>query len=295
MLCLWNISFDSILWFCASGKCFFAGAILLIFTAIIHLETQNKTLLYGIHLLYVGAILAIILSSTPLPVIIYLLWLIVFIGWQIARTKQKHTFLALCIFIGISSTVVFIELPWHFANKISVDKIQQIYVIGDSISAGMGNKDEKTWPVLLSEELDAPVINLSVAGATVNSALKRQVPKITGKNNFVFLEIGGNDLLNFNSPKEYEENLREIIQCLKASSHKILWFELPLLPQYYSYGKIQRKLAKQLNVDLIPKSVLATVFGTEGATSDGIHLAHKGHELMKQQIQKLIQTERRVP
>lgn len=296
MLCLGNILFDPILWFCASGNSFFAGTILLILTASIHSKTHHKVFLYSIYLLYIFSLLAIILSSTPLHPVLYLLWIIIFIGWLIIRTKQnKYTFATLCVLIGISLIAVLIETPWHYANKIPINDIQQIYVVGDSISAGMGNKNERTWSVLLSEKLGVPVTNLSIAGATADSALERQVPKIVGQNNLVFLEIGGNDLLNYNSPEEYEKDLTEIIQRLKASSNKIVWFELPLLPQYYPYGRIQRKLAKQLNVDLLPKSVLSTIFSTQGATSDGIHLTLKGHKIMAQEMQKLIQTERRLP
>ena len=40
---------------------------------------------------------------------------------------------------------------------------------------------------------------------------------------------------------------------------------------------------------LIPKSVLSNVFGTLGATSDGMHLAPKGHEVMTHEIFQLIQ------
>ena len=288
MFCFGRISFDSILWFCASGNAFFAGTILLIITAITHIKVRNKASLYGVYLSYTIASLAIFLSSTPLPVVFSLFWLITFVGWQIARTKQKYASPVLYILISTSIIAILIEAPWHFATAISTDNISRIYVVGDSISAGMGTKNEKTWPILLSEELTIPATNLSIAGATVNTALRRQVPKVVGQKNLVFLEIGGNDLLSYNSPEKYETDLTEIIQHLKASSNMVVWFELPLLPQYYPYGRIQRKLAGRMKVDLIPKSVLAKIFGTQGTTSDGIHLTSKGHEIMAQEIRRII-------
>jgi len=287
-----NISFDSILWFCAAGKSFFLGISLLIVSALLSFMKRKPVAKYIVLLFSVCGLLAIVLSATPMNIFLLLIWLTLFILTLLCQ-KRKAIYFGLFVFVSLF--IVALEMPYHQTKMFSIESYKAIYVIGDSVSAGMGNKDEKTWPVLLSEELDIPVINLSIAGATVHSALKQQAPKVTGENNLIFLEIGGNDLLNFNSPKDYEESLTELIQCLDTSSNKILWFELPLLPQYYSYGKIQRKLAKQLNIDLIPKFVLATAFNSKDATLDGIHLTPKGHEIMKQQIQKLIQRERRLP
>ena len=174
--------------------------------------------------------------------------------------KNKKQTVFKVFLIAFTLIVALWELPFHILPSISIDNINCTYVIGDSISAGMGDKDEQTWPVLLSEELDINIINLSMAGATAGSALKRQVPKVLGKENLVLLEIGGNDLLNYNSPEEYERSLTEIIKHLQESSSHCVWFELPLLPQYYIYGRIQRKLASKYSVTLIPKSALTSVF-----------------------------------
>jgi acyl-CoA thioesterase-1 len=286
MIPISGISVDSAIWFCASGKSFFLGAALMIITAVIFKACKHKLFLALVWFLFIVSILAVVLSSTPLPAIIYTLWITAFIIYLL--TRKKFPVLAVLLLTTVSITVLFIELPWHFPDKIAMDKVEQIYVIGDSISAGMGNAEERTWTVRLSEELEIPVVNLAVAGATASSALRKQVPEVTGPNNLVFLEIGGNDLLNHNSTKQYETDLMEIIRKLKTSSNQIIWFELPLLPQYYTYGRIQRKLAKQYNINVIPKSVLTTVFCTKNATSDGIHLTPKGHEIMKQRIQKLL-------
>ena len=287
MTLIGNILFDSTLWFCASGNSFFFGVVLLIITAVIHTKLHRKRFLAGIWFLYIISIAAILLASTPLPPLFYCFWVIAFITYQIIRKKYPTP--ALAVLIIVSTAAILMELPWHFPRKIVIDSFEQIYIIGDSVSAGMGNDEERTWTVLLSEELQTPVINLAVAGATASSALKKQVPQVIGQNNLVFLEIGGNDLLNFNSPEEYKKDLTEIILRLNASSNKIVWFKLPLLPQYYRYGRIQRTLAKQYNISLIPKSALTTVFCTKGATSDGIHLTPRGHEIMEQQIRQLLE------
>ena len=57
-------------------------------------------------------------------------------------------------------------------------------------------------------------------------------------------------------------------------------FELPLFPFRQSYGKVQRQLAGEFNVILIPKRFLAGILLTPDGTVDGLHLSDAGHQQM---------------
>jgi len=57
-------------------------------------------------------------------------------------------------------------------------------------------------------------------------------------------------------------------------------FELPLLPHWISYGRIQRQLARRYGVLLIPKRYFTQVLSGANATSDGLHLSQLGAERM---------------
>jgi hypothetical protein len=54
-----------------------------------------------------------------------------------------------------------------------------VYVVGDSLSAGIGGNIE-TWPKLLSRRNDVVVHDLSVPGADVATAL-RQASRLVGR------------------------------------------------------------------------------------------------------------------
>ncbi len=283
-----SFSFDSILWFCAGGKSFLTGIILLVLAALIQSQIQNKVSFYSAYLLYLFAFLGITLSATPLHPLFYVIWTILFIAFQIAILNKKSKIFTLNLLIVISLMFFFLELPWHISKPVSIHETKSIIVIGDSVSSGLGRQDEATWPQLLSEKTGIKTINLARAGATVSSALKKQIPQIPAENSLIFLEIGGNDLLNYNSLGDFEKDSKQMLNQLKSTSRQVVWLELPLLPQYYRYGRIQRKLAKEFQIQLIPKALLANVFGTTGATSDGIHLTQKGHELMANEIISII-------
>ncbi len=291
MLLTGNITFESLIWFCAGGKLFFVGMTLLTISAgVAHLVKSIRKRV-TLQLLSLISIAIIILSATPLHPIFYISGLALYILCHIQCLSGPFKTCIGGLFVLFCLIIIFLELPRHFCKTIDVEKNKPIVVIGDSISAGLGNQNEMTWPKQLSEQIGTPTINLSRAGATVNSAFERQLTQVPAETGLVLLEIGGNDLLNRNDLGKFKNDSEALLRKLCASGHKVVWMELPLLPHYYPYGRIQRKLAGKYHIDLIPKSVLAGVFSAQGTTSDGMHLTAKGHELMAQKLYGLLQIE----
>lgn len=288
---IWNISFDSILWFLAGGQSFFWGTALLSLAVFLSNSTNRKSLRITYCLLQIPMLLMIILSATPLHPIFYILWAGIFIACQIRTIPEPWKCFTSRSFIIFCVIAISLELPWHIKKNVTITNPNPIIIIGDSISAGLGNKNEKTWPKRLTETTGIQTINLAKAGATVSSALKKQVPQVPTESGLVIIEIGGNDFLNFNCINTFYDDSDKMLKKLQSARHQVVWIELPLLPQYYSYGRVQRKLARKYNITLIPKSVLVSIFCTRNATSDGMHLTSKGHELMAQNIQQIIQME----
>jgi lysophospholipase L1-like esterase len=166
---------------------------------------------------------------------------------------------------------------------------QTIYVIGDSVSAGIGGKTEKPWPLRISETTGIDVINLAQAGATVHSALMKQVPQVNIPKQLLLLEIGGNDLFGPTPTTEFKQDLKQIISILLKDDHTVVMFELPILPWQYRYTLIQRELAEKYAIILIPKRFLAGIFSHKETTSDLAHLTETGHRLMADKVWELMQ------
>ncbi len=291
---IWDLKLDSYFWFCASGKAFFAGIFLLI-GCILLVICFKKTLAFlsSILLAIFGAVL-ILLSSTPISSAWWWLWILgfslLYLTEFLANNIHGKTFWAvrislilLCLLPGL------LEGRYWFSPVISLNNTDTIYVIGDSVSSGIGGPNENTWPEILSGKLNLPVVNLAVAGATAESALKKQLPLINENSDIVILEIGGNDILNSTKPDVFEKSMRQIFSKLNVTAKNAVWLELPLLPWKTEYGRIQRNLAKEFKITLIPKQILSGVFQTPGATSDSIHLTEKGHQLLGQKIFQLFE------
>ena len=191
--------------------------------------------------------------------------------------------------LGMASLISLIlclaELPYHQAPIIMLSTNKSIYVIGDSISAGLGK--EKTWPSILVDVAHLKVTNLAVPGATVESALD-QCAKITESNSLVFVEIGGNNLLGSIDSKTFYLQFDKLLGRLKERNSQIVVFELPLIPFCNGFGAAQRNLAKKYDAILIPKHFMTDVFALSGGTLDGLHLSQKGHDALANSIRNLL-------
>ena len=113
-----------------------------------------------------------------------------------------------------------------------------ILVVGDSISAGYGLRQNESWVHLLQTRLDKnqydyKVINASLSGDTTNGgrnrlerSLKQHQPDI------VIIELGGNDGLRGFNLKNTKENLAHMIDLCQQNNHRVLLVGMQLPPNY---------------------------------------------------------------
>jgi len=173
--------------------------------------------------------------------------------------------------------IIALELPHQFTPSLPPLGNPPLWIIGDSVTAGMGSR-EKTWPALLPESVEAH--NLAQPGATTAMSLKSQANQLPAEGCLVLIEIGGNDLLGETTSAQFERDLEALLAQVVAKGRTIVMFELPLPPLCNEYGRIQRRLAARHGVRLIPKRVFISVLAGGGATLDSIHLSESGHQRM---------------
>ena len=112
--------------------------------------------------------------------------------------------------------------------------------------------------------------------------------QITPGDHLVLIEIGGNDLLSGVSSAEFGRNLELLLSKLAVPGRTMVMFELPLLPNAIAYGRIQRRLASNYGVWLIPKHYFVEVIGGANATLDGLHLSQNGARQMALLMAKVL-------
>ena len=283
----------------ASGRGFFSGAGLILIALLLVSASRRRLLQRLASLLGLLGALLVGLSAIPTP-----LWLgaagiaslALWLGMEGRHRSQgpqqpekvaRGLVMLRVVVALIGLLAVGLELPFHCRPRPPVVKYQRLCIIGDSISAGMEEPGEVTWPDLFREQHAVQVIDLAQMGATVASAL-RQADHLDGGNSLVLLEIGGNDLLGTTPAAEFEAGLQRLLRKVTAPGRTVVMFELPLPPLANRYGAVQRRQAKAHGAILIPRRYFASVFAGEQMTLDGLHLSRRGHQRMADLVWRLL-------
>ena len=280
------------IWFCAAGYSFFVGVALLmsvIIFSILPMKTWRNLIIYT---LAIFAVFLIFISATPLAWWFYVVWLLSILSLLLTVTLHKISslkfpFVFRLIVLCLSIIALIAELPFQLKPSLAEYTFEKLYIIGDSVSAGIAGREEQTWPKIIREKHKINIINLAQSGATAASAIE-QAAQVKSEKALILLEIGGNDIFAPTAPAMFEQNLEKLLNILSSPQNTLIMLELPLQPWQIRYGKIQRKLAKKFKVILIPKRFFVSVLSAEEASTDLAHLSPKGHQLMATQIWLLI-------
>ncbi len=157
-----------------------------------------------------------------------------------------------------------------------------ILVVGDSIGAAHGMPLEKGWVALLQRRLEEQggawkVVNASTSGDTTANGLRR-LPALLERHRpeVVILELGGNDGLRGLSLAQMERNLERMIELTRAVGSRVLLLGIQLPPNYgerytSAFAEVYRKLARRLDVPLVPSIVRGIGDDPGLMQADGIH------------------------
>jgi acyl-CoA thioesterase I len=224
-----------------------------------------------------------IMASPPFPWIVDSIFVAAFFLWLVfaSRKPDERRWLrvgASCFLIAVILLLTIVELRQRRLPMVRSEANGNLVVLGDSISAGLGGS-VPTWPEILRETSGIRVENLSKAGAMMIDGLA-MADRVLPGDQIVVIELGGNDLIAGEPADAFAQALESLLKKLSASGRTILMFELPLLPQMVSYGRVQRRLAAKYGVALIPKRYFASVLSGKDATSDGLHLSDVGARRM---------------
>ena len=277
----------------ASGTTFFVGLALVLLAEGPLSRFRNRIVRPLLTVAAIAGIILVAISATPLPIWAYVIWTIpAVVGLVLlSRPAPARGICLICEACLAASTLALclVEAPFHQRPTLDVPTGTTVYVLGDSISAGMGTK-HLCWPVVLAETTPLRVVNLAQPGATVASAII-QARGISEPHSLVIVEIGGNDLLGGTDAETFRTKLDTLVSSLRSDQHDVLVLELPLFPFQNAYGRAQRDVVRKHGAAMLPKRFFARVLGTENGTLDGLHLSQPGHDAMAEIIANVLNQE----
>ena len=169
-----------------------------------------------------------------------------------------------------------------------------IVAMGDSLTAGLGVSEQKSYPeqlkqLLASSGLHFDVINSGVSGETSSGAKARVDWVLKLKPDIVILETGANDGLRGIEPKLIEENIRSIIETLLARNVTVVLTGMQMVtnlgPDYLkAFNQIYPKLAADYPVTFMPFFLKDVAARPEFNRPDGIHPNGEGYRIVAENI-----------
>ena len=193
-------------------------------------------------------------------------------------------------------------------KKTTVAKVEKqkkrdvILCFGNSLTEGYGLNSEESYPNLLQNKLDSfgydyEVVNAGLSGETTAGGRGRLNWVLKNNVNIFILELGANDGLRGIPLKTTNDNLKDIIDTVKAKSPnvEIVLAGMQIPPNLgieYTNGfeSIFPNLAKTHKIHLIP-FLLEGVAGNPSLNqADGIHPTTEGTKRVVENVWKVIES-----
>ncbi len=154
-------------------------------------------------------------------------------------------------------------------------------VLGDSLSAGYGIRQEAAWPALLAKRLQEKrfnfqLVNASISGET-SSGGRSRLPALLAKHSpaVVVIALGSNDGLRGLPIATVRDNLAAMVDAALKAKAKVLLVGQRLPPNFGPYaGEFERifaQIAQARKVALVDFLLAGIATRPEYFQADGLH------------------------
>jgi len=169
-----------------------------------------------------------------------------------------------------------------------------VVFLGDSLTAAFGLAEEQGYPARAAADLERrglPIraLNAGISGDTTAGGLERLDWLLAQKPDLVVVELGANDGLRGQPLAAVEANLRAIVERARAAGAGVILVGMRIPPNYgpdYAHGfqEIYPRLARELDVPLVPFLLEGVAARPELNLPDGLHPNARGYEIVARTI-----------
>ena len=138
----------------ANGRAFFTGVgFVVVSVVLVWLPESSAFRRLSLFVACVGSLI-VALSAAPIPGWFYAMWVVALVTWQIiervggSAPRRMAGILRIAVIL-ICAAATLAESPFHVTRSPRPARRRLLYVIGDSITAGIG-RNVKAWPTLLA-------------------------------------------------------------------------------------------------------------------------------------------------
>ncbi len=159
-----------------------------------------------------------------------------------------------------------------------------IVAFGDSLTHGTGASSDAAYPAVLAALTGRTVINAGVPGDTTISGLQR-LPEVLAEHRprLVLLCLGGNDMLRKHPEAATENNLRLLVQTIRASGASVVLIGVPEPKLFGGAPDFYARVADEMQLPL-EDEVFSDVLKDNRLKSDPIHANAAGYRVVAEQL-----------
>ncbi|MEW5967041.1 MAG: arylesterase [Pseudomonadota bacterium] len=163
-----------------------------------------------------------------------------------------------------------------------------IVAFGDSLTHGTGASADTSYPAVLATLTGRTVINAGVPGDTTTTALQR-LPAVLDahKPRLVLLCLGGNDMLRKQPESATENNLRLLVQTIRASGADVVLIGVPEPKLFGGAPDFYARVADELKLPL-EDEVFVEVLKDNRLKADPIHANAAGYRVVAERLNELL-------
>lgn len=198
-------------------------------------------------------------------------------AWIVGRaSKRPWAALApLFLWSGWMAFAVSSYQATHLSHSPNATQDRPIVCVGDSLTS---YTPRGGYPEVLAEKVSLPVINLGQPGITSAEALKKLPELKAARPAAIVLELGGHDfiqdtsLLKAASRAKVKQNLEALIAAAQTLGAEVILIEVPRGFIVDPYAGVERELARQHDLELIPDTTFRRFVLTSPAAPPGMWL-----------------------
>ena len=146
----------------------------------------------------------------------------------------------------------------HCRHPVTLRPDRPVVCIGDSMTS-LGPFGG--YPDDLQKPIAPPAVNLGIGGISAKQAVEEHLAHLLQHNpQVVVIEFGGHDFLRGHSRSSTKAYLETIIDEVRKNGAEVVLMEIPRAYMSDPYWGLERELARQKDVELIPDSAMRKLF-----------------------------------
>lgn len=197
---------------------------------------------------------------------------------------------------AVNTTMAEPQTPESTQSNESTNSAEQqapltILALGDSLTEGLGVDNDANYPAQLEARLkemgykDVKVINSGLSGETSTGLVNRLDWVLQTKPDITILTIGANDAIRGIDVATVEANIRTAIKRLQDNGSEVILGGMQIYDNLgadyvESFAAIYPRVAKDMNVTLIPFFLDGVGGDAELNQADAIHPTKKGYTII---------------